>query len=158
VRERDEGEPVIHDRAVKKIFDDVDGLGGAGLNRLSYIVNVTTPSPPPPRQLRRPGPWIQSPSLGSSIGGPVDASAVTVPRRASAAESLTCWAPSRRFSPLHAGAKCGQSSPLRILRCLRRQSSHLKSPLSDPASHPHPRLLPRPGILHRPLHRLENLA
>jgi hypothetical protein len=39
VRERDEGEPVIHDRAVKKIFDDVDELGGAGLNRLSYIVN-----------------------------------------------------------------------------------------------------------------------
>jgi hypothetical protein len=75
---------------------------------------------PPPRQLRRPGPWIQSPSLGSSTGGPVDASVVTVPRRASAVGSLTCWAPSRRFSPLHAGAKCGRSSPLRILR---RQSS-----------------------------------
>jgi hypothetical protein len=34
-REHDEGEPVIHDRAVKKKFDDVDGLGGAGLYRLS---------------------------------------------------------------------------------------------------------------------------
>jgi hypothetical protein len=37
--ERDEGEPVIHDRAVKKIFDDVDGLGGAGLYQVSYIGN-----------------------------------------------------------------------------------------------------------------------
>jgi hypothetical protein len=80
---------------------------------LSSHPNVTTPCPPlpTPRQLRHPSPWIQSPSLGSSIGGPINASTVTISRRSLAAGSLTCWAPSRRFSPPHAGAKCGRSSP-----------------------------------------------
>jgi hypothetical protein len=110
---------------------------------LSSHPNVTTPwpPPPPPRQLRHPSPWIQSPSLGSSIGGPINASTVTISRRALAAGSLTCWAPSRRFSPPHAGAKCGRSSPpsgsfAAKARCLRRQSSCPKSHLSDPAPTP----------------------